>query len=138
MPDWGSYIRKNLSLPPMKGQREERIIQHLAEQLEDCYLEAIAHGAEEASAVAEAEDHIADWDRLAADISHAERQHLRARPDVWMDSAETTLRGKGGWWIVCADLALDTRQAIRSFLKTPAFVATTVLILALGIGVNTA
>ncbi|MCP4897165.1 MAG: ABC transporter permease, partial [bacterium] len=47
-------------------------------------------------------------------------------------------RGKGGWWIVCADLALDTRQAIRSFLKTPAFVATTVLILALGIGVNTA
>ncbi|MFC1530186.1 ABC transporter permease, partial [Gemmatimonadota bacterium] len=138
MPDWSMYIRENLPLPPMKRQREERVIRQLAEQLEECFREAIARGASESEAMEEARDHIEDWNALAADIARAEHRHLRSRTDIRIESVEHNLRRKGGWWLLMADFGHDVRYATRTFIRTPAFLVIIVLILGLGIGANTA
>ena len=44
MRDWASYLRANLDLPAMRGQRDERAIRELADHLEDVVADALARG----------------------------------------------------------------------------------------------
>ncbi len=138
MPDWKSYLRERLSLPGMKGHREERIISELADHLEDVYQEALARGASEAEAEAEVEAWLGDADLATDELLRSEPAHVRAKLGRWMDAREEGARRKGGAWTFVADLGRDLRFAVRSLAKRPLFSVVVVLVLALGIGSTTA
>jgi putative ABC transport system permease protein len=138
MPDWKSYLRERLSLPGMKGHREERMISELADHLEDVYQEALARGASEEEARAEAEGWLGDAGLATDELLRSEPAHVRAQLGRWMDAREEGARRKGGAGTFVADLARDLRFAVRSLAKRPLFSAVVVLVLALGIGATTA
>ncbi len=138
MPDWKSYLRERLSLPAMRGQREERIISELADHLEDLYQEALARGASEAEAEALVEKWLGDADLAADELIHSEPAHVRAQLGRWAEKREAGLRRRGGVWTLLADGARDFRFAFRSLAKRPLFSFVVVFVLALGIGATTA
>src|SRR5438105_4305680 len=74
MPDWDAYVRDRLPALQVPPEREIEIVRELAQQLEQCYSEAIASGATDPEARQNAEAHFADWNSLARDINDAERR----------------------------------------------------------------
>jgi hypothetical protein len=87
--DWTAYVRAHLSLPRLTPEREARIIREVAAQLEDFYRDAIARGATDAGADAFARAQVPDWARMARDVAHADRPHIRPRLDRVADRLET-------------------------------------------------
>ena len=75
MPDWRSFVKRRLRLPELKHNREERIIEEIAGQLQDLYDTALAQGKSELEAEQHALDEFPDWDRLAGEIAAAERSN---------------------------------------------------------------
>jgi len=138
MPDWKRYLRERLSLPGMKGHREERIISELADHLEDVYQEALGRGASEQEAEAEVELWLGDAGLAADELLQSEPAHIRAQLGRWMDAREEGARRKGGAWTFVADAGRDLRFAVRSLMKRPLFSVVVILVLALGIGATTA
>lgn len=72
MPDWKRHVRRRLHLPPLGGQREERIVEELASQLEDLYLEARRQGASSRDAMRAAVVKVESWGELSERIAEAE------------------------------------------------------------------
>jgi predicted permease len=138
MPDWKSYLRKHLSLPQMRGHREERIISELADHLEDLYREALARGASEKEARAHVEKWLGDTDLAAHELIRSEPAHVRAKLNRWVEGREEDLRSRGRRWRSLADVLRDLRMALRALAKRPLFTGVVVLVLALGIGASTA
>jgi hypothetical protein len=73
MPEWTKYIRQNLRLHGLRPERDEEIIEDLAQQLEDAYREALAGGMAEADAAAFARQHVPDWDALNGELQRLPR-----------------------------------------------------------------
>jgi predicted permease len=138
MRDWKQYVRERISLPRLKGLRETEIVEELAGQLEDCYREALAGGADEEAAMAAVERHIRDWEGFSGDLGDGERPRQVSRKTLWAEEASRDLRRRGPVGIWLADLGMDLRQAVRVLMRSPGFAAVAMISLALGIGVNTA
>ncbi|UCC48422.1 MAG: ABC transporter permease, partial [Gemmatimonadota bacterium] len=138
MRDWKTYLRQRLSLPEMKGHRDERMIAELADHLEDIYREALARGASEEDAEAEVEAWLGDADLAADELVRSEPAHARAQLSRWAEGREEGVRSRGGPWTHLADGVRDVRFAMRALARRPLFSTVVVLVLALGIGATTA
>lgn len=138
MRDWQAYVRSHLTLPAHSPERQARIVRELAAQLEDFYRDALAGGLNEDEADGHARSQITDWDRIARDVSRADRPHRQPRLERLANALDNAPGPTRGVQQMLSHFIRDVRFSIRQLLKTPGFSVVAILTLALGIGASSA
>ncbi len=138
MRDWETWLSEYLDLPVMADRRDRRMVAELAAHVEQIWQEARAAGASDEEADALVIARLGDRRTAAQELLRAERHHATAEAIRRIERAEDRWHARGGVRARLADAARELRQTIRSISKRPAFAATIVLVLALGIGATTA
>lgn len=114
MPDFKAYIRQHLPSLNLPPAQEHEIIEELAAQMESAYDEAITSGHTEAQALERAKAQIPNWRQAAQDLRAA--TGAPEKPNLF------------------TGLTTDSKLAFRLLTRQPAFTATIVFTLAIGLG----
>src|SRR5512134_2864278 len=85
-----------------------------------------------------ARSQITDWDRIARDVSRADRSHRQPRLERLANALDNAPGRHRGVQQMLSHLIRDVRFSIRQLLKTPGFSVVAILTLALGIGASSA
>ena len=140
MPDWKRLVRRHLKLPPLHGQRAERIVEEIAGQLDDLYQEALREGASPRKAVRAAFAQIENWDELSARVIEAEgANRVSATEQRREDARDRASAPRSGLLDrLFGGIGMDVRLGLRHFRAAPTSTIIAVAVLALAIGAGTA
>src|SRR4051812_34293198 len=130
-PDWATYVRQHLRLPPLQPGREAQIVDEIAQQLDDAYRDELHRGTLEIEAEERARQHISDWPRFSAEIAAGERAAMPA-VDRWYASAlscnPTSYLG-----FLVEGIRRDVLLALRTLRHRPALATLAIITISLGV-----
>jgi macrolide transport system ATP-binding/permease protein len=126
MPEWKEEIQKHLAAAKLEATREAEIVEELAQHMELLYEELLCDGATAEEAQRAILEEFSENQSLAQEIQQVERT---APPDsIFLETGRKHM---------FADFWQDLKFGLRMMGKARGFTAVAILILGLGIGVNT-
>jgi predicted permease len=139
MRDFREYVRRQLSSVVLPPQRELKVVEELAAQLEDAYESARARGLSDEAAWQDAQRQIPDWTTIGRELLDAEPAIVRlAQPGRGRVGSFAARTLDGFRDLFGVGMLRDLQTSIRLLVKDRGFTATTVLTLAVCLGANAA
>jgi putative ABC transport system permease protein len=138
--DFRAFVREQLSSLGLPRQRELKIVEELAAQLEECYDSLVAEGASDEEAWREVQRQVPNWKTIGDELFAAEPVILKLAHPERGPLAGATMRTllSMARQFLSRGLTRDLRSSVRLLFKDPGFTATTILTLAVCLGANAA
>jgi hypothetical protein len=114
VPDWKKIVREKVGSLPLKGGRQEEVIDELAQQLESSYEEAIAIGVSESEAMRRSLAQFTDWEKFRSEVF---RSVEGTQLPIWEQNGIFSPRRLPVWIALAVALAFLVLPSFRKSLQ---------------------